>query len=96
MEKNDKFIAFLKARDQCVDNFKSLQAALIQCVDEKEIELEENLYNQTLTYLDGTPVVESWEELEEVVMQGKILEHEIDAWLSLHELTTYSLTWPKR
>ena len=96
MAKEDEFVEFLEAKDLCVDNLKSLQSALIQCVDEKRIDMEDDLYNQTLVYLDGAPLLESWDELESLVFQAKGLEAEIDAWLSLHELTSYSLSWPTK
>lgn len=95
MEK-DKYVEFLEARDICVTNLKSLQAAMDQSRDDKRIDLADDLYNQTQVCLDGAPLLETWEEIEDLIVQAKILEQEIDAWLSMHELTSYSLSWPKK
>ena len=95
MADKDKYVEFLKAKDKCVENLNSLKASLVQCVDERRVDMEENLYDQVLVCLDGASVMESWEEIEQLIFQAKFLEQEIDAWLSIHQLTTYSLTWPK-
>lgn len=95
MEK-DEYVQFLEARDLCVSNLRSLKMALEQSLDDKRIDLENELYDQLLVFLDGAPVIESWEELEDVIERAKMLEREIDEWLSIHELTSYSLSWPKR
>lgn len=96
MAKDDEFIQFLKAKELCVENLKRLSASLIQCVDEKRVDMEDRLYYQTLDFIDAAPTIESWEELEGLIFQAKILEREVDAWLSLHELTSYSLSWPQK
>lgn len=96
MVQKDNFVELLRAKEQCVENFERLKSALIQCVDEQRVEMEENLYNQTIVCIDGASILETWEEIDNLVFQGKILEEEIDAWLSVHELTSYSLIWPKR
>jgi len=96
MADKDKFIEFLKAKDLCVANLNSLKSSLIQCVDEKRVDMEESLYDQVLVCLEGASLMESWEEIEQLIFHAKILEEEIDGWLSIHELTSYSLTWPKK
>jgi hypothetical protein len=59
MAQKDHFVEFLEARDICVENLKSLRSALIQCVDEKRVDMEDSLYNQTVIYIDGAPLLES-------------------------------------
>jgi hypothetical protein len=95
MEKKDNYVDFLQAKDQCVDNLKSLQTALQECVDDKRVEMEDSLYDQLIVRLNGASLIESWEELGMLIDQSKILEEEIAAWLSIHGLTSYSLFWPK-
>jgi hypothetical protein len=96
MAKQDDYVEFLQAKDQCVENLLSLKSALVQCVDEKGVEMQDSLYDQITVRLDGTPLLESWEELGLLIDQAKIVEEEIDAWLSIHGLTSYSLSWPSR
>lgn len=95
MEKKDPYVEFLEAKDQCIENLQSLKSALLNCVDHKRIDMEDSLYDQINLRLDGAALIESWEELSMLVDQSKILEEEIDAWLSIHGLTSYSLSWPK-
>ncbi len=95
MEKKDQYVDFLQAKDQCIDNLKSLKTSLQDCADNKRIDMEDSLYDQLVVILDGAPLIESWEELSMLIDQAKILEEEIDAWVSIHGLTSYSLSWPK-
>ena len=96
MAECDDFLLFLKAKEICVENLKSMQSSLIQCADDKQVDMEDSLYQRTIVELDGAPAMESWEELEQLIDQSKILERDIDAWLSYHDLTSYSLAWPTK
>jgi hypothetical protein len=94
MANKDPFLEFLEARDKCVENLLSLRTSILQCAEDQQIDVDDALYEKTTICLDGAPLLESWEEIAELVFQGKILEAEVDAWLSVHKLTSYSLTWP--
>ena len=94
-KKKDNYVSFLQAKDQCVANLNSLMTSLQECVDNKRIDMEDILYDQLIIQLEGATATESWEELNMLIDQSKILEEEIDAWLSIHGLTSYSLSWPR-
>jgi len=94
MVNKDPFLEFLEARDQCVENLHSLRTSIVQCADAQGIDVDGNLYERLNICLDGAPLLESWEEIAELVFQGQMLEASVDAWLSLHKLTSLSLLWP--
>jgi len=93
MPKNPQFI---EAKEDVADNLEAIQLSLIRCVDEGMIDLEDLLYNQVLDLLEDVRIVNTWDELMEIVTRAKTLEIDVAAWLSRHGRTSISLPWPKR
>jgi hypothetical protein len=86
---------FLDAKEDVIENLEAIQLSLIRCVDEGMIDLENAYYNQVLDLQEDARIVDTWEELGEIVAHGKTLEADVAAWLSLHGRTSVSLPWPK-
>jgi hypothetical protein len=78
------------------DNLESLRIYLINCVDEGMIDLGDELYNALLALIDDCGIIANWDEMLEVIERSKILEQDIDVWLSLHGRTSLSLSWPTK
>jgi hypothetical protein len=94
MAKDPKLLAFLKAREDTEENLEALQINLTRSVDAGMPDMDNAYYNALLTLIDQTADCESWDDLGEVIERAKILETDIDAWLSSHGETTISLPWP--
>lgn len=92
----DKDELFLEAKDTAYENLEAIGMSLVQSVDEGMVDLEDSLYNQVLGLMDDASIVSTWDEMEELIAQAKVLEQDIASWLSRHGRTSYSLSWPKR
>lgn len=90
-----KDLEFLDAKSDTVDNLKAIQVNLIHCVDEGMLDLEDEYYNQILSFIDEASISENWAELMEVVDKAKILEVDVAVWLSSHGRNSLSLPWPR-
>jgi hypothetical protein len=84
----------LDAKILAKENFEALQMKLDQAVDLGYIDEGQIYYNSLSTLIDDAKIAESWDELTEVIYQGKALEENIDTWLSLKGYTTIGLKWP--
>lgn len=89
-------LAFPQAKSITMENLETIQTSLMRCVDEGMIDLEDTYYNEILGLIDEANLVDTWEELMEVVTRAKTLENDVAAWLAMHGRTTVSLPWPKR
>jgi len=85
-----------KAKNDIIDNIEAIQLVLRQCESEGMADFESSYYNELSALHDDTRVVETWDELMEVVSRAKTLETDIDGWLSFHGRTTFSLIWPNQ
>ena len=83
-----------KAKRDIIDNIEAIQLVLNQCENDGMVDFESSYYNELSELHDDTRVVETWEELMEIVSRAKTLENDIDGWLSFHGRTSFSLTWP--
>ncbi len=88
-------IPFMEAKQDVVENLEAIQLRLVQNVEQGMVDLDDSFYNELLDLIGDAAIVDSWEELAEIITKGKTLEVDIDAWLSLHGVTTLSLFWPK-
>ena len=95
MPKEPKLLEFLKTKSNVVDNLRAMQENLSLATDEGLIDLEDLLHNQVLFLIDQATVSTAWEELEEVISKGKILEADVDTFLATHGQTSLSLPWPR-
>lgn len=77
------------------ENLETIRRSLVRCIEEGMLDIEAEHYNRLLALIADDQVINSWDELEELIDQSKILEQEVDAWLSLHGRTSFSLSWPK-
>lgn len=89
-------LAFPQAKSITVENLEMIQTSLLRCVDEGMIDLEDTYYNEILGLIDEAYLVDTWDELMEVIVRAKTLENDVAAWLSMHGRTTVSFPWPKR
>lgn len=96
MVKDPKILAFLKARQAAEENVEAIQIILSRCVDAGMPDLGSEYYNALVSLLEEIPECKTWDELDEIIAQAKVLEIDIDAWLSAHGQTTLSLPWPTR
>jgi hypothetical protein len=87
--------AFVKAKEDVLDNLDAIQLTLVRCVEEGMIDTEDVYYNQILDLIDEATILKTWDELMEVVALAKTLEADVAAWLSYHGRTSVSLPWPK-
>ncbi len=95
MSKDPKILEFLEAKGDAVENLKAIKFNLSRCVDEGLLDLEDAYYNQLLILIDEASLSDTWEELEEVISQAKILEVDVAVWMSNHGQTSISLPWPR-
>jgi hypothetical protein len=91
---NVNFMTLLDAKTLAMENFEALQMKLDQAVDLGYMDEGQVYYNSLSTLSDDAKIAESWDELTEVIYQGKALEEDIDTWLSLKGYTTIGLEWP--
>ena len=87
---------FIEAKEDVAENLEAIQLSLIRCVDEGMIDLEDFLYNEVLDLLEDARIVDTWDELMEIVARAKTLEIDVAAWLARHGRNSVSLPWPKR
>ena len=85
-----------KAKEDAMDNLEIIRMSLVNAVNEGMIDLGDSLYNTCLGLIDDVPEVETWDDMEELVLQAKTLEQDVDAWLSMRGETSFSLTWPRK
>lgn len=75
-------------------NLEAIKLILDECVYEGMLDPNAHFYNELLDFLSEVQLAESFAEIEEVIAQAKLLEMDIDAWLSRKGRTTLSLKWP--
>lgn len=85
---------FPDAKDAVLENLQALQFSLTRAVDQGMIDNDSAYENLILNLLDQALAIESWSGLEEIIFEAKILEEDIDTWLSLRGMTTIGLEWP--
>lgn len=83
-----------KAKKDVLDNLDAIQMSLETCVNEGMIDYNSSYYNELSDLIEDARIVNTWEELMEIIALAKTLETDIDAWFSMHGKTTISLPWP--
>lgn len=91
-----KELSLVQAKEMIYENLESIRSNLASCIDEGILGPDDDLYNQCLGLIDDIPVVENWDEMDELVARAKILEQDVAVWLSLQGRTSLSLAWPHR
>lgn len=89
-------LLFSQAKSTTLENLEVIQTNLVRSVGEGMIDLEDTYYNEILGLITEADIVDTWEELMEVITRAKTLEIDVAAWLARHGRTTVSLPWPKR
>jgi hypothetical protein len=92
----DKDLIFFKAKETVIENFDDLLALLSKAVEKGMLDPGSALYNECLDLIDDGAILDNWDELEELTARGKVLERDIDSWLSRQGQSSISYTWPKR
>lgn len=95
MAKSSSWMQFSNDKKEVIFCLKSIQATLIESVNEGMIDEDDDFYNEINSLLDEADLVKTYPELAEVVTKAKILETDIDTWLSLKRRESLSLSWPK-
>ena len=83
---------FKKETIACLESIKEM---LDDCINEGMMDLNAHFYNEIVDFLEEAHLAKTFEELKEVITDAKILETDIDAWLSRKGKTTVSLSWPQ-
>lgn len=84
------------AKEVVLENLGALEAKLDLAVGQGMVDVDSTYYNELSAFIDDVSIVKSWEELAEIIYKAKILEVDIDTWLSLKGETTISLEWPSQ
>lgn len=90
-----KEAGFNEARHTTTENLRAIQDSLNRCIEEGMIDEQAEHYNEVLALLDEASIAKTWDELEEVIEQAKVLEIDVAVWLSAHGRTSFSIPWPK-
>ncbi len=85
-----------KAKKEVIENLEIIRVLLDQCVDKGMIDDDSKYYNELLGLIADAQIVEEWEELTEIITLAKILEVDIDTWISIHGGSSLSLLWPHK
>jgi len=76
-------------------NLESIQVTLNVCIEQGMLDEDAQFYNELIELIDEARLVKTYPELEEVITKAKILEEDIDGWLSMNHRETLSISWPK-
>lgn len=85
-----------EAKSDTIENLEAIRENLNRCVEGGMIDSHATYYNELLALADEAALAKDWEELEEVISKGKVLEVDIAVWLAGHGQTSLSLPWPRR
>lgn len=95
MTKDPKELQFIEDKEETLDCLETLQEWLDACLDSGMHDVEEAMHNQILDLIEDTKIAKSKPQLEEVIVQARTIERDLDAWLSQKGRTTLSLDWPR-
>ena len=96
MKQDRKRQAFLEVKEQINENLEILHIRISDYTDQGMMDEDFALYNQIASLLEELDDCHSFEELVEIVIKGKQIEHDIDSWFAMHGGTTIELTWPEK
>jgi len=83
-----------KAKPTVANNLLHLKNELLECTEEGMRDDNSHFYNEILALMDDVDLVTNEEELEEAIALAKVLETDINVWLSLQGRSSISLEWP--
>lgn len=86
---------FTKDKQDTIANLEAIQMTLNECVNEGMLDEEDQFYNEIIELLDEARIVKTYPELAEVITKAKLLESDIDAWLSMKGRESSSISWAK-
>lgn len=90
-------MTFSKAKKAVLNNLEIIQTSLVQYTEEEGmLDSDDTQYNELLGLIEDAHIIETWDELMEIVSRAKTIETDIDTWLSLHARTSMSLSWPMK
>lgn len=91
----DAILKFARAKGDTLENLEAIKTSLVRCIEEGMIDEDDAYYNELLGLIDDAHIIDTWEELAEIITKAKTLEIDVAAWLSFHGRTSVSLPWPK-
>ncbi len=77
-----------------INNLEAIKVVLEECINAGMLDPDARFYNELNDLIDEAHLSKTPPDLQEVITQAKILETDIDAWLSRKGRTTISLMWP--
>lgn len=77
-----------------IDNLEAIKLVLEECINAGMLDPDARFYNELNDLIDEAHLSKTAPNLQEVITQAKLLETDIDAWLSRRGRTTISLVWP--
>ena len=87
-------MSLFEAKEVVVENLEALDAKLDFAVTQGMIDENSTYHNEISTLVDDVGLAQSWEELAEIIYRAKILEVDMNTWLSFKGDTTFGLEWP--
>jgi len=79
---------------QVVKLLETLQTRVDICVNSGMLDQDSEIYNHIYDLIEDTKEITSPAELAEIINKSKVVETNIDRWLSTKGQTTVSLSWP--
>jgi hypothetical protein len=95
MAKDAQSLHLIQDKKDTIENLEAIQLTLAECVSDGMLDEDSRFYNEILELIDEAHLIKTYPELAEVIAQAKTLESDIDAWLSMKQRETLSISWPK-
>ena len=84
----------LEYKQKVLDNLDLLKSILVDCEDEGLNDPDSTIYNQLVDLIDEAEALEKEEELDLIVYRAKIIEKDVDEFLSRNGRSSISIDWP--
>lgn len=81
-------------KEQIIDNLDTLLARLDECTSLGMKDGNARIYNQTIELQEDVGVLDSYEELNIIIIRSRAIESEIDGWMASQGESTLGLEWP--
>ena len=91
---NREIDQLIKTKQEIIDNLDLLIAKLNDCTTMGMRDLNARLYNQILSLQEDVGALDSYEELNTIIIRAKAVETEIDGWLATQGESTLGIEWP--
>ena len=93
MQKNKD--VFSEYKKQVIENLKCLQDNLGSCEEIGMLDEHETIYNEIVDLLDEARGSETISDLSEIITNARVIETNIDSWLSNTGISNTEIIWPQ-